>query len=558
MSEATPKHKLVNKGFLSLVVTQFLGAGNDYLLKQVLTFGLAAAGIWNSTLGDGGQSYVAAVLALPFLLFSAVAGQLCDRYSKQLVAVRVKQAEFLIVMAAFAGFYFNNVYLCLLAMFLLGTQSAFFGPAKYGVIPELVDTSKISMANGIINMLTNVAVIAATLVAGAIYEAYRGPEGVAAPEGLIWLPGVALLGLAIVGLIAALQMPKLKASAENLKVKWEFFAPHLRTIRRMREGDSPIFTVCLLKAGFGMLAFMFLLILADYTVVLGLPETKVGVYLLGTIGVAIGVGSISAGLISRNGIQPRLIPAGAIGLVVASLLLAWAPSSYMVIHRADIAVAEKGLAGLPKGATVSHYLDRAKKRLEDLKLDFKFEREGISLGERLQKVKDGTVQAMVISSAYLDTFENKKVNSKKLEGGKSTAEYYVLWKVDENGRALQDEQENEIPSGLVATPVEARKADIWRVVGYLFIVGVCAGLYVIPLQALIQKLSPTDSRGQYIGASNAIDAVFEMGGTGLFFLMRQLGVGSQEIFFSTAAIALLTVGLFYWRIRAHIHKPEWN
>ena len=168
---------------------------------------------------------------------------------------------FLIVMAAFAGFYFNNVYLCLLAMFLLGTQSAFFGPAKYGVIPELVDTSKISMANGIINMLTNVAVIAATLVAGVIYEAYRGPEEVAVPEGLIWLPGVALLAVAVVGLIAALQMPKLKASAENLKVKWEFFAPHLRTIRRMREGDSPIFTVCLLKSGFGMLAFMFLLIL---------------------------------------------------------------------------------------------------------------------------------------------------------------------------------------------------------------------------------------------------------------------------------------------------------
>ena len=545
MSEATPKHKLANKGFLSLVVTQFLGAGNDYLLKQVLTFGLAAAGIWNSTLGDGGQSYVAAVLALPFLLFSAVAGQLCDRYSKQLVAVRVKQAEFLIVMAAFAGFYFNNVYLCLLAMFLLGTQSAFFGPAKYGVIPELVDTSKISMANGIINMLTNVAVIAATLVAGAIYEAYRGPEGAVAPAGLIWLPGVALLGVAIVGLFAALAMPKLKASAENLKVKWEFFAPHLRTIRRMRESDSPIFTVCLLKAGFGMLAFMFLLILADYTVVLGLPETKVGVYLLGTIGVAIGVGSISAGLISRNGIQPRLIPAGAIGLVVASLLLAWAPSSYMVIHRADTAMAEKGLAGLPEGITVSHYLDRAEDRLKELRSDLDFKREGISLSARLERVENGEVGAMVISSSYLDTFENKKKRARKINEKKKTIGFYEL-------------QRDGEPTGLVATAVEARDADIWRVVGYLFIVGVCAGLYVIPLQALIQKLSPTDSRGQFIGASNAIDAVFEMVGTGLFFLMRQLGVGSQEIFFSTAAIALLTVGLFYWRIRAHIHKPEWN
>ncbi len=558
MSEEKSQRPLTNKGFLSLVLTQFLGAGNDYLLKQVLTFGLALGGIWKSTLGDGGQSYVAAVLALPFLLFSAVAGQLCDRYSKQLVTVRVKQAEFLIVLAAFGGFYFNNVYLCLLAMFLLGTQSAFFGPAKYGVIPELVDTSKISMANGIINMLTNVAVISATLVAGALYEAYRGPEGVTTPEGMIWLPGVALLGVAVVGLLAALQMPKLKASAENLKVKWEFFAPHLRTIRRMREGDSPIFMVCLLKSGFGMLAFMFLLILADYTVVLGLPETKVGVYLLGTIGVAIAVGSISAGLISRNGIQPRLIPAGAIGLAITSLLLAWAPSSYVVIHRADTAVAEQGLKGLPKEATVSHYLTRAEDRLKELRPDLKFKREGISLSDRLKRVENGEVGAMVISSSYLDVFENKKVISRKLEDGNSTAEFYVLWKEGENGKVLKDKQEKKVPSGLVATPVEARKADIWRVVGYLFIVGVCAGLYVIPLQALIQKLSPVDSRGQYIGASNAIDAVLEMGGTGLFFLMRQLGVGSQEIFFLTAAIALITVGLFYWRIRAHIHKPEWH
>ena len=152
---------------------------------------------------------------------------------------------------------------------------------------------------------------------------------------------------------------------------------------------------------------------------------------------------------------------------------------------------------------------------------------------------------MVISSAYLDTFDNKKKVARKIDDQKKTVGYYEL---ERDGK----------PTGLVATAVEARKADIWRVVGYLFIVGVCAGLYVIPLQALIQKLSPIDSRGQYIGASNAIDAVLEIFGTGLFFLMRQLGVGSQEIFFSTAAIALLTVGLFYWRIRAHIHKPEWN
>ena len=109
MSEEKSQRSLANKGFVSLVVTQFFGVINDNLLKQVLSFGLAAAGVWSGVLGEGGQSWVAMALVLPFLLFGAIAGQLADRYSKQLVTLRVKQAEFIIVLVAFAGFYFNNI-----------------------------------------------------------------------------------------------------------------------------------------------------------------------------------------------------------------------------------------------------------------------------------------------------------------------------------------------------------------------------------------------------------------------------------------------------------------
>ena len=83
-------------------------------------------------------------------------------------------------------------------------------------------------------------------------------------------------------------------------------------------------------------------------------------------------------------------------------------------------------------------------------------------------------------------------------------------------------------------------------------------MYVTPLQALLQKLSPVDSRGQYIAASNAIDTVLEVGGIGLFFLLRNIGVGSQEIFYLVVLVAGLTMALFMVRIRPHIHKPEWN
>lgn len=555
MSEEESQRPLASKGFVSLVVTQFFGVINDNLLKQVLSFGLAAAGIWSGMLGEGGQSWVAMALVLPFLLFGAIAGQLADCYSKQLVTVRVKQAEFLIVLVAFAGFYFNSVWLSLFAMFLLGTQSAFFGPAKYGVIPELVDDTKISMANAAIIMLTNVAAILAVVVGGALYEAYRGTAAEGTPDGLLWLPGLALLVFAILGLIAAKQMPPLEASAPEMKVKWEFFAPYLRTIKKMLSGETPIFVVCMLKAAFYFLAYSVLLILADYTIVLGLPEKKVSVYLFGTIGVSIAVGSVLAGFLSRGGIQARLILVGGIGFGVAGLLLAWAPSSYVVIHQAEAQKAAQGLAAIPEEAKVSYFLDRSKKRLNELRSDFEYHKEQLSLSKRLEQIKQGQYDAMVISTAYLGSYKNRKVTPDKDSNG---TEYYALSQVDEGGDVVKDAKGKVADSGLVATPIEVRTKDFWRVVICLFIVGASAGMYVTPLQALLQKLSPVDARGQYIAASNAIDTVWEGTAIGLFYLLRNVGVGSQEIFFLVVGVAGLTVTLFVLKIQPHIHKPEWN
>ncbi|MDG2214384.1 MAG: MFS transporter, partial [Verrucomicrobiota bacterium] len=456
---------------------------------------------------------------------------------------------------AFAGFYFNNVWLSLFAMFLLGTQSAFFGPAKYGVIPELVDDTKISMANAAIIMLTNVAAILAVVVGGALYEAYRGTAAEGTPDGLLWLPGLALLVFAILGLIAAKQMPPLEASAPEMKVKWEFFAPYLRTIKKMLSGETPIFVVCMLKAAFYFLAYSVLLILADYTIVLGLPEKKVSVYLFGTIGVSIAVGSVLAGFLSRGGIQARLILAGGIGFGVAGLLLAWAPSSYVVIHQAEAQKAAQGLAAVPEGAKVSYFLDRSKKRLNELRSDFEYHKEQLSLSKRLEQIKQGQYDAMVISTAYLGSYKNRKVTPDKDSNG---TEYYALSQVDEGGDVVKDAKGKVVDSGLVATPIEVRTKDFWRVVICLFIVGASAGMYVTPLQALLQKLSPVDARGQYIAASNAIDTVWEGTAIGLFYLLRNVGVGSQEIFFLVVGVAGLTVTLFVLKIQPHIHKPEWN
>ena len=174
MTEAAQQRPLANKGFLALSITQFFGAANDYLLKTMLVFAVASEGVWDGMLGNGGQVYPNYSLVLPFFLFCVIAGQMADRHSKRTVAVRVKQAEIGFALLALAGFWLGNVWVCLAAMLMLGIQSAFFSPAKYGLIPELVAPQQLSRANGIINLLTNLAAIVATVVGGFLYIAYVG------------------------------------------------------------------------------------------------------------------------------------------------------------------------------------------------------------------------------------------------------------------------------------------------------------------------------------------------------------------------------------------------
>ena len=156
------------RGFMALVLTQFFGATNDNILKGVLIY-MVIDGSWTGQLGVGGQGVVSLCLTLPFLLLSGFGGQVADRHSKRNISVLMKLAEIPIALLALIGFWTGSLSLTLAALVALSSQSAIFGPAKYGMIPELVSTAQLSRANGLINMMTNVAVIVGTLAAGQIY-----------------------------------------------------------------------------------------------------------------------------------------------------------------------------------------------------------------------------------------------------------------------------------------------------------------------------------------------------------------------------------------------------
>lgn len=322
-SKTGGKRRLFSRGFLSLLFAQFCGAANDNVLKQVLTF-MVATGLWSGGLAagglpEGGQAVPALCLTLPFILLSGFAGQVADRYSKRTVMVWVKIAELPIALFAMLGFFLQNLCMTLGAMLLLAVQSSFFGPAKYGVVPEIVEPQDLPRANGTLNMFTNLAVIAGALVAGPVSVMYYPKPGnsLHLSEPILWAPGSLLLVVAVMGLVSILAMPRLPSSNPELKLRFELVATYRRAIKSM----SPALLVATIAwSGFYMVGMIALLILPEYEQLLHIDYTATSL-LIGALGVAIGVGSAAAGWLSGDKIRPNFIPVGAVGVTVTFALL---------------------------------------------------------------------------------------------------------------------------------------------------------------------------------------------------------------------------------------------
>ncbi len=325
------KEKLFNRGYLSLLGSQFFGAANDNILKQCLTF-MIATGIWSGSLkdgglGEGGQVVPALLLTVPFILLSGYAGQVSDRFSKRTVMLWVKLAEIPIALIAFLGFYWGNLWIALGAMLLLSVQSSFFGPAKYGVIPEIVGEQHLSMANGLINMFTNLAVITGSLLAGPLSDVFNPQQVVGEPpvQAVAWAPGAALVVVSICGLLAILFMPQVKPASPDLKWDLNPFRTYFDSIKVMAQG--PLLFVVLAWAGFYMIAMLAMMILPEYEAILEISYTKTS-YLLGILGVAVALGSVITGVVSGKQIRPWLVPFGAVGMTVSFFTLGWVTPTY--------------------------------------------------------------------------------------------------------------------------------------------------------------------------------------------------------------------------------------
>ncbi len=172
----TPDPASSLRGFWSLIVTQFQGAFSDNILKWLVVFMILGMNVSSAELHRVGE-LVTALFSLPFILFSMAGGFFADRFSKRTISVSVKIFEMGVMLLALAGFWWNQIHMLLGCVFLMGVHSSFFGPSKYGLLPELLPERKLSWGNGLLELGTFMAIILGTVAAARMSETISRTPG---------------------------------------------------------------------------------------------------------------------------------------------------------------------------------------------------------------------------------------------------------------------------------------------------------------------------------------------------------------------------------------------
>ncbi len=287
--------------------TQFLGALNDNLFKLLIVYGLVK--IWPETGLDSILGIVGLVFATPFLLFLGFGGMLADRFPKYRVIQMTKLAEVMIMTFGVVGFLVESAPMLLATVFLMSTQSACFGPSKFGVIPELVEQTQLSRANSYLQAAAYFAIILGTALAPEI-SYLSGREGS--------LATVACIVVAILGFLTARRIPRTPDGDPNRRASLVVLQDVWRGMKEVRK-DGFLNLAVWSSAVFSFVgAYVQMNLLAFGETTLGLsPEGSTRLFFATAIG--IGIGAILAGRLSRGGIEVGIIPIGT-GLMLASCL----------------------------------------------------------------------------------------------------------------------------------------------------------------------------------------------------------------------------------------------
>ncbi len=314
-----PFEKKRFNSFTYLNITQFLGALNDQIFKFLIAYFLIEnQGVENSPkiLATAG-----AVFVIPFLLISASAGKLADRYSKRNIIVLCKFMEAIIMALGIISFIIKSEWGSYCILFLMATQSAIFSPSKYGIVPELVSNEKISRANGLLTTLTFLAIIIGTFLASFLTDISE--------RNFVFSSAICTL-ISIIGLYTSFYIEQTPSAGSKKSFNTFFLNDVYKTILRARQKNR-LFCAILSSAYFLFLSSFVQLNMVPFAIQsLGLTDTQGG-YLFLMTALGIGMGSLIAGKLSGKHVELGFIPFAGFGMGILTLFLYLFSDNLMIV-----------------------------------------------------------------------------------------------------------------------------------------------------------------------------------------------------------------------------------
>ncbi len=314
-----PYYLLKSKRFLPLFIVQFLGSMNDNIYKNALIILISFSLTQHQALSPKMPLAIASGLfILPFLLFSAIAGELADRFSKEKMIQWIKLAEVLIlgIFATF-GFYLESLTLMYFTVFLLGTHSTFFGPLKYGILPQHLAKNELLFGNAWIEASTFLAILVGTLLGGLLILSSNGTL----------IISFLLFCLALIGWISSFFIPHAKSDSPDLQINFNPFQATSKIIQytfKRKRLLLPILGI----SWFWFIGSSFLTIFPLFTKEILESNETTTTLLLTMVIIGISIGSISSYMLLHGKISAKFVPLASLGISVFCLLMMVHPLAF--------------------------------------------------------------------------------------------------------------------------------------------------------------------------------------------------------------------------------------
>jgi 1-acyl-sn-glycerol-3-phosphate acyltransferase len=299
--------------------TQFWGAMNDNMFKNAMVILIAYKSY--SILGLGVDQMVAlcgGIFILPFFIFSALAGEYSDKLSKSSLVVFTKYLEVIVMILGSVGFLYESISLLFISLFLMGLQSTIFGPAKYSILPELIEDTDLVKGNALVEMGTFLAILIGTIIGGILIGTENGST----------LVSTGVIAVSVIGLLCSLKIPKVQPVDPNLKINFNLYTSTVDVLKISKKTKS-IFISILGISWFWFFGATLLSIFPIYVKDILHADESVVTLFLAIFSIGVAIGSVCCEKFSHDRVELGLVPFGSIGLSLFVLHLYFIGQPYV-------------------------------------------------------------------------------------------------------------------------------------------------------------------------------------------------------------------------------------